>query len=449
MPAPINYMAAMPNPFESAVQGLRLGADMENIQMKRQENQMILEDRQRTLEQKQQQQQYISSFIAKPVKTAADYADMMIQVPTLSEQFKSGYALQTAEKQQATVSKLSTVFSYLENGKNDLAVDHMDKEIAALTNSNAPPDQIQAATAMRDSLKLNPEVVKTSIGLQLAALPGGDKLLTAASTMAQEKRAGQLHTPALRKAVADATSAEAKAVFAKKQEQADLDQKAAALGLTNQQKASAIATASKLNLETQKLSLELKALKDGGGLLDPDKRFDYEQKLRKEYSDQTKDYQDVKAAYGRVQASQNTAAGDIALIFNYMKMLDPGSTVREGEFANAQNAGGVGDTVINLYNKLRTGERLNASQRLMFNAQAKGLFVQAGEKESKVREGVGRVAKSYGLNSTNVFYEPTETAPTPPSQLNSVNVSGKTYERPTNFTDEQWAAYAKAMEGKK
>ena len=35
------------------------------------------------------------------------------------------------------------------------------------------------------------------------------------------------------------------------------------------------------------------------------------------------------------------AAGDMALIFSYMKMLDPNSTVREGEYATAQDAGSI------------------------------------------------------------------------------------------------------------
>jgi hypothetical protein len=99
------------------------------------------------------------------------------------------------------------------------------------------------------------------------------------------------------------------------------------------------------------------------GIIPADKRPEAEAKFRKEYSDQTKGYQEVKSAYGRVLASQETAAGDLALIFNYMKMLDPGSVVREGEFATAQNAAGVPDRIKNLYNNLNRGERLKSSQR--------------------------------------------------------------------------------------
>ena len=73
---------------------------------------------------------------------------------------------------------------------------------------------------------------------------------------------------------------------------------------------------------------------------EPADRFDPETKLRNEYTGFAKDYQKQNAAFGRIQAAANdpTPAGDLALIFNYMKLLDPGSTVREGEFATAQGA---------------------------------------------------------------------------------------------------------------
>ena len=68
---------------------------------------------------------------------------------------------------------------------------------------------------------------------------------------------------------------------------------------------------------------------------------------------------------------QNVAAdpsgpNDLALIFGYMKVLDPGSVVREGEFANAENTAGIPGRVRNAYNKVREGQRLNAEQRANF-----------------------------------------------------------------------------------
>src|SRR3990172_3435846 len=56
-------------------------------------------------------------------------------------------------------------------------------------------------------------------------------------------------------------------------------------------------------------------------------KFDAEQSLRKEFTAQSKVFIDVRDSFARIEASsQNpSAAGDLSLIFNYMKMLDPAS----------------------------------------------------------------------------------------------------------------------------
>lgn len=90
--------------------------------------------------------------------------------------------------------------------------------------------------------------------------------------------------------------------------------------------------------------------------------------LRKEWMANNKDFKAIRDSYVKVQgaASNPSPAGDLALIFNYMKMLDPGSVVREGEFATAQNAGGVDTQVRNMYNQVIDGTRLSESQRRDF-----------------------------------------------------------------------------------
>jgi hypothetical protein len=187
------------------------------------------------------------------------------------------------------------------------------------------------------------------------------------------------------------------------------------------------------------------------GIIPIDKRPELETKFRKEYNDQTKPYQEVKSAYGRVLSSEDTAVGDLSLIFGYMKMLDPGSVVREGEFATAQNAAGVPERIMNIYNKVATGQRLSPSQRDSFKGQAKGLYNSALEGEKTVRTGLERISKGYGLNTENIFYSATEQAPVgapPAPAANTVKVGGQTYTRPANFSDAQWAAYKQSVGAK-
>jgi len=97
--------------------------------------------------------------------------------------------------------------------------------------------------------------------------------------------------------------------------------------------------------------------------------------LRGEFRRATDQFSKIDQAFGRLQGSlTGTGAGDLSLIFQYMKILDPGSTVREGEFATAQNSGGVDDRVRSLYNQIVEGARLSASQRIDFYERAKDLY---------------------------------------------------------------------------
>lgn len=82
--------------------------------------------------------------------------------------------------------------------------------------------------------------------------------------------------------------------------------------------------------------------------------------IRGQFLTQAKDFSDTLRAYQRIEdaVKDPSAAGDIAVLFGYMKMLDPGSVVRESEFATAANAAGVPEQIRNAWNRLMTGQRL-------------------------------------------------------------------------------------------
>lgn len=122
-------------------------------------------------------------------------------------------------------------------------------------------------------------------------------------------------------------------------------------------------------------------------------------KLADDFRAESKDFIQTSQAYNRVKASAQdpSAAGDLALIFNYMKTLDPGSTVREGEFATAQNSGGVPDRIRAAYEKVRSGERLSPAMRADFLDRSKRLYTQALRQHQRVVEQYKRKAKSVNV----------------------------------------------------
>lgn len=124
-----------------------------------------------------------------------------------------------------------------------------------------------------------------------------------------------------------------------------------------------------------------------------------------DYARDSKTYITTRNAYQQVASAAKVpdAAGDLSLIFGYMKMLDPNSVVRETEFANAQNAAGVPDQIRNLYNRAMNGERLNPNQRQQFVGQARRIMQNAQTNQSRVRETYGSRASKFGIDPTMVL----------------------------------------------
>jgi hypothetical protein len=114
-------------------------------------------------------------------------------------------------------------------------------------------------------------------------------------------------------------------------------------------------------------------------------------------------------------AARPDAAGDLALIFGYMKILDPGSVVREGEFANAQNAAGVPDRIRNAYNKSLRGERLNESQRNQFLGQARNIAMQNRRLLQAQNERFSAIARQYQVDPSLVIDDPFAIFDAPPA----------------------------------
>ena len=130
--------------------------------------------------------------------------------------------------------------------------------------------------------------------------------------------------------------------------------------------------------------------------------FGDEDKLRDDFRSESKEFVKVRDAYGRILSTDASAAGDLALIFNYMKILDPGSVVREGEFATAQNSAGVPTRIRAQYNKIISGERLAPETRADFLQQAQNLYQTSADSQSYLESEYETYAEEYGFKPSRI-----------------------------------------------
>jgi len=131
-----------------------------------------------------------------------------------------------------------------------------------------------------------------------------------------------------------------------------------------------------------------------------------ESQLRSSFLNQATPHIQIASAYRKIEAAPDTAAGDMSKIFGFMKILDPSSTVREGEYASAENARGVPDTVRAQYNKVMSGQRLSPTQRTQFNQAAGDLVKSQKEQFEGQRKYYEDISKNYRIDPANIIYDP-------------------------------------------
>jgi hypothetical protein len=129
----------------------------------------------------------------------------------------------------------------------------------------------------------------------------------------------------------------------------------------------------KLVLEVRKFEEELRKLTNPQ--LKPEQIASIEKGLRGDYLKLTKDFKVIGESFQTIMAGAEdpTAASDLSLIFNFMKMLDPDSVVRESEFATAERSGSFSEATQNLISRLWDGERLKVT-RPQFLKQAMEIY---------------------------------------------------------------------------
>jgi hypothetical protein len=99
------------------------------------------------------------------------------------------------------------------------------------------------------------------------------------------------------------------------------------------------------------------------------------------------------------------ASSDISLIFAFMKMLDPTSVVREGEFATAQNSGGIEDQIRNVYNRLRDGQRLTPEQRANFVNRAYRIYKGSESQYTNAIQRQAATAKQFNVPEELTYFD--------------------------------------------
>lgn len=140
------------------------------------------------------------------------------------------------------------------------------------------------------------------------------------------------------------------------------------------------------------------------------KGFENTFKLKQAFSNEPiyKDFNDMKSAHSQVLTSlkQGTPISDVAATTKIMKLLDPGSVVRESELGIAMAASGRMDRLKNYITNWTQGTILTPKQRADFESLANELYAAAGQTYNAKRDEYIGYGTSFGLDANKALGAP-------------------------------------------
>lgn len=138
-------------------------------------------------------------------------------------------------------------------------------------------------------------------------------------------------------------------------------------------------------------------------------RRDTEMKLADDYRAQSKSYKEVEDAAARVKSALGSATksapATLSAATSFMKLLDPGSVVRESELVMALQASGALDRAMNSFNILQNGKVLTAQQAQEFGKVTDTLLQAARQQQQKLDTYYRNTAQRNNLRPEMVIQE--------------------------------------------
>jgi len=214
MVQPINYMIPQADPFAGVLQGLKLGASVQEVEAARAKREMDLAVQQQAIARQQQLGQAMQGLMAKQNPTFADYQAVAVLAPKdQSESLLKSWEALSKEQQGNDLRFGAQVLSAFQVGSPDVGVSLLEQRAQAERNSGRE-EQARAYETWAQLAKVDPKSAQSTIGVMLAGLPGGDKVVESVGKVQTQQREAALFGPALTQANANAEKATADAVKA-------------------------------------------------------------------------------------------------------------------------------------------------------------------------------------------------------------------------------------------
>lgn len=483
MVQPINYTQQIVNPLESALRGFQIGTAFRESAVKEQQ---LRQQEQQLLAQQQQQRglsEALQTLNNKKSPTFDDYQRVALFAPKeQADVLLKSWEAKNKEQQSNELRTVGQVMAALRTNP-DVAVKILEEKAAAAENSGQQ-DQAKAYSTWAELAKTDPKTAANFVGVTVAAIPGAKDMFDAMTKVMggtgegyqvvlpeEAKKLGLPSGMVYQKNVATG-KIESLGAGGERFEMLSRDE-ASRLGLP-------ASTAYQRDSSTGKIT----AVGSGGvtvnmppqiGTIPQDYRMVYDESGRPSHMEvlpgsksaaelQSKGAKEAAAAesvvkYGTVTVEE---IGKLKAAIKKQKAIDPvtgitGAVAAQVPGSMRKTAEGMVDTIranigFDRLNQMRmespTGGALGniTEQELKFLQSTLG-SINLDQKDSAILANLTRLEKVYEqiMKKAAAYPNAAQYGFGGSAPSNTVNVGGKTYSRPTNFTDQQWNDYKKAV----
>jgi len=188
MVSPIDYSIGVQDPFQSVLQGFKVGDFLQQRQVQQQQQQLAQQQAQQQAAAQQQMSADLGAVAGNPNATGADYAGLMTKYPQLSEQLKRGWDTLNGQQRQNKLDQATQAYAALSSG-NSAAAKDMFKTIAEAATNSGDAREAAGAQAMMHMIDIDPNAAKTNVGMMLVSQAGPEKFAEAFGKFGGEQRA--------------------------------------------------------------------------------------------------------------------------------------------------------------------------------------------------------------------------------------------------------------------
>ena len=171
MVQPINYSLNVQSPFEAALSGFKIGATIADIETQRKQQET-------ELARKQELQKQVQALISNPNPTVRDFTNVAMLLPKAeAESMRANWDALSKDRQDNELRFGGQVMSAFSANQPQIGIQLLRERATAERNAGRA-DQAKAYETWAQMAEVSPDSAQKTIGLMLAGVPGGDKVLT-------------------------------------------------------------------------------------------------------------------------------------------------------------------------------------------------------------------------------------------------------------------------------